>query len=85
MGWTIIAVGFIVWFTVVLLFTPRIDYKVSSPLRPDSDDFLHVLQFTCQAALHPGNRVEILTNGAQFYPAMRDAIRAGEASINMEA
>ena len=84
MGWTIIAVGFIVWFTVVLLFTPRIDYRVSTPLRPDSDEFLHVIQFTCQAALHRGNRGEILTNGAQFYPAMRDAIRAAEASINLE-
>jgi cardiolipin synthase A/B len=84
MGWTIIAVGFIVWFTVVLLFTPRIDYRVSTPLRPDSDDFLHVVQFTCQAAVHRGNRVEIFTNGAQFYPAMRDAILAAEGSINFE-
>ncbi len=85
MGWTIIAVAFIVWFTAVLLFTPRIDYRVSTPLRPDSDEFLHVIQFICQAALHPGNRVEIFTNGAQFYPAMRDAIRAAKASINLEA
>ena len=85
MGWTIIAVGLIVWFTAVLLFTPRIDYRVSVPLRPDSDEFLHVVQFTCQGTLHPGNKVEIFTNGAQFYPAMRDAIRAAEASINLEA
>jgi cardiolipin synthase len=84
-GWTIIAVGFIVWFTLVLLFTPRIDYHVSTPLRPDGDDFLHVVQSTCQAAIHFGNRVEILTNGAQFYPAMRDAIRAAETSVNLEA
>lgn len=85
MGWTIIAVGFIVWFTAVLLFTPRLDYKVSIPLRPDSDDFLHVIQFTCQAAVHRGNKVEVFTNGAQFYPAMRDAIRAAQASVNLEA
>lgn len=85
MGWTIIAVGFIAWFVLVLFFTPRIDYKVTTPLRPDSDDFLHVVQFSCQAAIHRGNRVEILTNGAQFYPAMRDAILAAEASINFEA
>src|SRR2546427_6028753 len=47
-GWTIIAVGFISWFVLVLFFTPRIDYKVSQPLRPDSDEFLHVIQATCQ-------------------------------------
>jgi cardiolipin synthase len=84
-GWTIIGLGFIVWLVLVLFFTPRIDYKVSQPLRPDSNDFLHVIQATCQAAIHFHNDVEILTNGAQFYPAMRDAILAAESSVNMEA
>jgi len=85
MGWTIIAVAFLVWLTLVILFTPRIDYRVSTPLRPDSDEFLHVVQVTCQAAVHFTNRVEILTNGAQFYPAMRDAILQATGSINLEA
>ena len=85
MGWTIIGIGFVVWFALVLLFTPRIDYHVTSPLRPDSDDFLRVVQFGCGAAIHRDNRVEVLTNGAQFYPAMRDAIRAARCSVNLEA
>jgi cardiolipin synthase A/B len=83
-AWTIIGLGFIIWFVLVLFFTPRIDYKVSHPTRPDSGEFLHVLQATCQAAIHVDNKVEILTNGAQFYPAMRDAILAAESSVNME-
>src|SRR5215217_1417937 len=77
--------GFIIWLALVLLFTPRIDYHVSTPIHPDSDEFLHVIQSTCQAAIHFGNRVEIFTDGAQFYPAMRDAILAAESSINLEA
>src|SRR5882672_2965422 len=85
MGWTIIAVGFLTWFVLVLFFTPRIDYQVSHRIRPDSDEFLHVIQSTCQAAIHFNNKVEIFTNGAQFYPAMRDAILAAESSVNMEA
>jgi cardiolipin synthase A/B len=84
-GWTIIAVGFIVWFVAVLFFTPRIDYRVSQPLRPDSSEFLYVIESTCQATIHSHNKVDILANGAQFYPAMRDAIRAAESSVNMEA
>jgi cardiolipin synthase len=84
-GWTIIGMGFIIWLALVVLFTPRIDYHVTTRLRPDSDDFLHVIQSTCQAAIHYGNRVEIFTNGAQFYPAMRDAILAAESSIDLEA
>lgn len=83
--WSIPGIVFVVWLLMVILFTPRIDYRVSIPLRPDSDEFLHVIQSTCQAALHRGNRVEILTNGAVFYPAMRDAIRAARASVNLEA
>lgn len=85
MGWEIIAGGFITWFVVVLFFTPRIDYRVAQPLRPDSDAFLHVIQSTCQAAVHFHNKVDIFTNGAQFYPVMRDAIRSAQASVNMEA
>ena len=85
MGWAIIGLAFIVWLVLVLFFTPRIDYKVSHPTRPNSDEFLHVLQATCQAAIHFHNKVEVLTNGAQFYPAMRDAILAAESSVNMEA
>jgi cardiolipin synthase len=85
MFWTVVGLAFITWLVLVLLFTPRVDYRVTAPLRPDSDDFLHVIQSTCQAAIHPHNKVEIYTNGAQFYPAMRDAIRAAETSVNLEA
>jgi cardiolipin synthase len=74
-----------VWFILVLFFTPRIDYRVSTPLRPDSDQFLHVIQASCQASLHSQNRVEVLTDGTQFYPAMRDAILTARSSINLEA
>jgi cardiolipin synthase A/B len=83
--WTIVGFAFITWLVLVLLFTPRVDYHVTAPLRPDSDDFRHVIQSTCQAAIHFHNKVEVHTNGAQFYPAMRDAIHAAQSSVNLEA
>ena len=85
MFWMILGIAFVVWLTMVILFTPRIDYRVTMPLRPDSDDFLHVLQSTCLAAVHHGNRVVVFTNGSAFYPAMRDAILAAQVSVNLEA
>ncbi len=85
MEWWLIPLAFIAWFVLVVLFTPRIDYQVTVPLRPDSDDFVYVLQSACQAAIHRHNRVDIFTNGAQFYPAMRDAILAAQQSVNLEA
>ena len=85
MFWTLLGIAFVIWFVLVLLFTPRIDYHVTMPLRPDSGEFLHVVESTCQAAMLPGNAAAVYTNGSQFYPAMRDAIRGAEASVNLEA
>src|SRR5213075_3198940 len=39
---------------------------------------------TCHTHLETGNRVEILTNGDTFYPAMLQAIRGASETINME-
>jgi cardiolipin synthase A/B len=83
--WTAIGVAFIVWFALVLLFTPRIDYRVTTRLSPDTDEFLHTLRYTCQAEVHAGNQVEILIDGAHFYPAMLDAIRSASTSVHLEA
>jgi cardiolipin synthase len=85
MTWMIVGIAFLVWVLLVLLFAPRIDYRISTPLRPDSEEFLYVIQSVCQAAVHPHNRVDILTDGPQFYPAMRDAILQAQASVNLEA
>ena len=75
---------FLAWIVLVFLFTPHINYHLSRRTSVHADDFLYTIQSTCQAALHHGNKVEILTNGAEFYPAMLDAIRSATRSVNME-
>jgi cardiolipin synthase len=75
---------FLVWLVLVFLFTPGINYHLARRTSVHADDFLYTLQSTCQAALHHGNRVTVLTNGEQFYPAMLDAIRSATRSINLE-
>ena len=40
---------------------------------------------SARPACTPGQRVEVLTNGARFYPAMLAAIREARHSINVEA
>ena len=72
------------WIVLVVLFTPGINYRLSRRTSVHHPDFLYTLQSTCQAALHRGNRVEVFTNGQNFYPAMIDAIRSATQSINME-
>ena len=80
----IFGLAFLVWFVLVLLFTPALKYRVRTRLPVSSPDFLRILESTCQATVHDGNRVEIFTNGDQFYPAMLAALRAAERSISVE-
>jgi cardiolipin synthase len=85
MFWLALAGGvFLLWFTLVVLFTPGINYHLSRRTSIHDPGFLYTLQSTCQAALHHGNSVQIFTNGPQFYPAMLEAIRGATGSINME-
>jgi len=75
---------FLVWLALVIFFTPGINYHLSQRTSVQHKDFLYTIQSTCQAALHHGNRVTILTDGPAFYPAMLEAIRGARRSINME-
>ncbi len=85
MVWLTVAGGaFLVWLVLVFLFTPGITYHLSRRTSIHAHDFLYTLQSTCQAALHHNNRAEVFTNGAEFYPAMLDAIGGATRSINME-
>jgi cardiolipin synthase A/B len=85
MDWLEIAGAvFLAWLVLVFLFTPHINYHLSRRTSIHAEDFLYTIQSTCQAALHNGNRVTIYTNGAEFYPAMIDAIRSATRSVNME-
>lgn len=85
MDWLAWAGGiFLAWLVLVFLFTPGINYHLSRRTSVHADDFLYTIQSTCQAALHHGNKVEIFTNGPQFYPAMIEAIRAATRSVNLE-
>jgi len=81
---TIIGGAFIAWLILVFLFTPAIPYHIEAPIDTRSDHFIHVLESTCHSTLERDNKVEILTDGTMFYPAMLDAIRGARETVNME-
>jgi cardiolipin synthase A/B len=81
---TIVGAAFIAWLVLALLFTPHIPYHIEADIDACSDHFIHVIESTCHTHLETGNRVEILTNGDTFYPAMLQAIRSARETINME-
>jgi cardiolipin synthase len=83
-GLAIAGAIFLVWLVLVFLFTPGISYHLSQRTSVHDAGFLYTIQSTCQAALHHGNRVSVLTDGPAFYPAMLEAIRGATRSVNME-
>jgi cardiolipin synthase len=81
---TIIGAAFITWLIIAMLFTPHVPYHIERDIDAAGDHFIRVLESTCHTRLEPGNRVEILTNGDTFYPAMLAAIRGATETVNME-
>jgi len=81
---TIIGGVFIAWLVLVMLFTPAIPYHVQETIDPRSDHFIQTLEATCNTSIDQRNKFEIFTNGTAFYPAMLDAIRHAEETINLE-
>jgi cardiolipin synthase len=51
----------------------------------ESEEFLPSIAGASGTAFQPGNRIEILNNGDEFYPAMLREIAAAQLSITIEA
>lgn len=81
---TMLGAAFIAWLVLVMLFTPHIPYHIERELDATSRHFVRVLESTCLVTLTSGNRVEVLTDGTRFYPAMLAAIASARETINME-
>jgi cardiolipin synthase len=74
----------ITWFLLVVIFAPHIPYRIQGSIDLGSDDFVEMLEATCQTSFREGNRIEILTDGPAFYPAMLEAIRRARETVNLE-
>jgi cardiolipin synthase len=69
-------------------FEPALAYRVSDPeaLPPvDSEQFARILGVLSDTEAHQGTRVDVLTNGPEFYAHELDAIRRARHFICLEA
>jgi cardiolipin synthase len=76
--------AFVVWFIVVTLFAPHIEYTLHGRLDCASTHFIYSLHNATLTSVHHDSRFEVLTNAEQFYPAMLEAIDNARHSVNME-
>jgi cardiolipin synthase len=89
-AWDIVAyisVGIVALGILTSLMGDWPEYKVdlSSEDAIDSPEFLSMMEALTDAKLNPRTKLEVLTNGENFYPAEIAAIRAAQKTITLEA
>ena len=60
-------------------------YGLDHEFDVESDEFLNTIAGATGVPFTGGNRIAILNNGDEFYPAMLRDVRAAEASVTIEA
>jgi cardiolipin synthase len=71
------------YLTTPISLAPR--YGLSHQFEIASQEFLDTMAGATGAPFIPGNSVELLNNGDEFYPRMLDAIASAQHSITIEA
>jgi cardiolipin synthase len=90
-GWFVLGVIAILLLTAYLLAgmfgpMPHYDIRDGNELPDnDKDPFLLLLASLADACINRTGRLDVFTNGPAFYPAILDAFRSAQRSINLEA
>ncbi|MDP9005088.1 MAG: phospholipase D-like domain-containing protein [Verrucomicrobiota bacterium] len=86
--WIWVALGFIVIVLIFCLFFIRrktVEYKIEHTFAVSSPEFFgSALALTNPVPLF-GNKIELLENGDRFFPAMLDAIKSAQKTVNFAA
>jgi cardiolipin synthase len=87
-GWALMLTGVIAIISVIgALFLPdwpSEDFTVGFQAEPGSDEFVGWTSGFLNTPVFQGGDVALLQNGDEFYPAMLEAIRKAEDSVNFE-
>ena len=84
-GASICAVAFsLILFLNLTLGDKAIDTIVPSLYSAEDDQFARTMGSMLGAPILPGNRVDVLVNGDQIFPAMLDALRSARRTITFE-
>jgi cardiolipin synthase A/B len=69
----------------IALRDPGLAFAVDHQMAVDSQAFLDSMVGSTGVPLQPGNAIDILNNGDEFYPSMLEAVRGAGRSITIEA
>jgi cardiolipin synthase len=85
LAFTAIALQGLTFF--LAFFEPTLRYRIAKkpPFPLDSSEFCRILGAIAESDINTNSKVEVLTNGDQFYEAELAAIAQAQRSINLEA
>ena len=62
----------------------RVGYVVEDPAPPGSDDFRWAAEALTGHATMGGNKVDVLVNGDEIFPAVLEAVRGAQETLTIE-
>jgi cardiolipin synthase A/B len=77
------AMAFVSYLVTPVEIPPQ--YGLEHEFSIDSDEFLATITGATGVPILPGNRIDVLHNGDEFYPVMLEEIGRAQASITIEA
>ena len=86
--WISLTLAFLAVVLIFCLFFIRrhtLEYHFEHNFPVEAPEFIGSALSLANPALIAGNRIELLHNGDQYFPAMLDAMRAAQRTINFEA
>lgn len=86
--WIGLTLGVLVIIVVLCLFLVRrqsLEYKLEHTFAVDSPEFFGSALALADPVPLAGNKIELLQNGDQYFPAMLEAIRSAKATVNFAA
>lgn len=83
-GFLLILAGLAIWGVVFIRRTP-IEYRASQELDLQDDSFFASAHALADPLPVPGNKITLLHNGDEIFPALLGAIRGARKSLNFEA
>jgi cardiolipin synthase len=82
-AWITLAVAIVTYLVTPPTVSPTYGLDATTPLK--SDEFLATITGSTGVPFLEGNRITLLNNGDEFYPAMLKAVRQAQRSITIEA
>ncbi|MEY2562478.1 MAG: cardiolipin synthase [Verrucomicrobiota bacterium] len=84
-GITLAFIGLVLIFCLFFIRRKTVEYKIEHTFAVSSPEFFgSALALTNPVPL-PGNKIDLLENGDRFFPAMLDAIKSAQKTVNFAA